>query len=300
MSTSEGPAAAVRAQARVAEAARGRPSLPHEPLIRIRPEQKWLGVRPREVWAYRELLYLLMWRDLKARYKQTALGAAWVVLQPVLSTLIFTVFMGTFIRVPSDGVPYPVFAYAGLLPWAFLSNSVLSGSHSIVASAHVINKVYFPRLLIPVSMVGVRLIDFVIASAVLIVLMAYYGIALTPGILLAPLLIAEVAALAVSLSILTSAVNARYRDTGTALPVLLQLWMFASPVIYPSTVVPARWRWAYDLNPLAGIIEGLRACLFGRPLDWRAVALSAALTLALLLCSVYVFRRMEEDFADMV
>jgi len=247
------------------------------------------------------LLYFLIWRDLKARYKQTILGVSWVVLQPVLMTLVFTIFLGKLISVNTAPVPYPVFAYAGLLPWIFFSNAVASGSYSLVANSYMITKVFFPRLLIPAAAVGVRLVDFLVGSLVLIVLMLYYGLGFSwPKLLILPLLVLQLTLLAFALSALLSALNVKYRDTGTALPVLLQLWMFVSPIVYPATYVPRRWMWIYQANPLAGIVHGFRASLFGLPFSPRSQIVSVVVTILVLAGSTVVFRRMEDDFADVV
>ena len=271
--------------------------LPPEPLVKIRPHLPFT-LNLHEVWAHRELLHFLVWRDLKVRYKQTVLGVSWVVLQPLLAMIIFTVFLGQVVRVPSDKVPYPVFAYAGLLLWTFFSNAVLSGSYSLVASAHVITKVYFPRMLIPVSAILVRLIDFVIAFVFLIPLVIYYRVPVGRGLLLIPLLVVQLTALATAFGILFSALYVRYRDVSTVLPVLLQFWMFASPIVYPSSLLSPGWRRVYALNPLVGIVEGFRAAIFGGEFDWPGLLVSALITLALLVYSVYVFQSMEEEFAD--
>lgn len=272
-------------------------ALPEEPLVKIRPHRPFT-LNLREVWAHRELLRFLVWRDLKVRYKQTLLGVSWVVLQPLLAMVIFTVFLGRIVGVPSDNVPYPAFAYTGLLLWTFFANAVLSGSYSLVASAHVITKVYFPRMLIPVSAILVRLIDFIIAFVFLVALIIYYRVPVGRGLLLIPLLVVQLTALATAFGILFSALYVRYRDVSTVLPVLLQLWMFASPIIYPSSLLAPQWRRVYALNPLTGIVEGFRASVFGGEFDWSGIIISALITLAMLIYSVYVFQSMEEEFAD--
>lgn len=274
--------------------------LPDEPLIKIRGQRSWAGINLREIWLHRELLYFLIWRDLKARYKQTVLGISWVILQPLLMTLVFTLFLGRLVRVPTGNTPYPLFLYASLLPWTFFSNAVSSGSYSLVASSQMITKVYFPRLIIPLAAVGVRLSDFLVASVVLIVLMRYYGVPLGWSLFVLPLLVIHLTLLAFALSAWFSALNVKYRDTGTALPVLLQLWMFASPIVYPATLVPQRWRWLYELNPLTGIVEGFRSSLLGLSFNRGSLVVSVIITLALLISSTFVFRRMEDDFADIV
>ncbi len=274
--------------------------LPEEPLIKIRPSRPWSFIDLPDVWAHRELFYFLVWRDLKVRYKQTLLGALWVILQPGLMTLIFMVFLGMIVRVPTPGIPYPLFLYAALLPWTFFSNAVASSSYSLVASAHMITKVYFPRVLVPAAMVTVRLSDFLIAFVILVGLVIYYGIHPSWSVLLLPLLVIHLTLLAIAIGFLLSAVNVKYRDVGTVIPVLLQLWMFASPIVYPSSMVPQRWKMIYDLNPLAGIIENFRASLFGLPVNWISMLISGGITLALLFYSAHVFRQMEDQFADVI
>jgi lipopolysaccharide transport system permease protein len=274
--------------------------LPERPLIKIRVSKRWAPIELREIWAHRELLYLLVWRDLKVRYKQTVLGATWVILQPLLMTLVFAVFLGKIARVSSGGVPYVLFLYSGLVPWTFFSNAVSSSSHSLIASAHMITKVYFPRSIVPAAAVLVRLSDFIIASFILIILMLYYRQPLHWAFLLAPLLILNLTLLASALGMWFSALNVKYRDIGTALPVVLQLWMFASPIVYPSSLVPQHWKWVYDLNPLTGIIEGFRASLLGQDLNMSSLVASGVITLALLVNSMYAFRRLEDELADIV
>lgn len=254
----------------------------------------------REIWAHRELLYFLVWRDLKARYKQTSLGISWVILQPLLMTIVFAVVLGKFVRVPTGAVPYALFLVAGLLPWIFFSNAVSSGSYSLIVNSHMITKVYFPRLIIPIAAVGVRLADFLIASLVLVALMPVFGWPLSWRLLLLPLLVLHLALLALGLSAWLSALNVRYRDAGTALPVLLQLWMFASPIVYPATLVPERWKLIYELNPLAGIVGGFRSAVLGLNFELGSLAASLLITLIVLVSSTFVFKRLEDDFADII
>jgi len=275
-------------------------SLPEEPLIKIRPRRPWSLIDFRDVWSHRELFALLVWRDLKGRYKQTILGAMWVILQPLLMTLVFTIFLGKLVRVQTGATPYPLFLYAGLLPWTFFSNAVSSGSYSLLASSQMITKVYLPRLIIPAAAVTVRLSDFLVASVVLIIFMRYYGIHLGWQILLLPAMVLELTLLALALSALLSALNVKFRDTGTALPVMLQVWMFASPIIYPASLIPERWRWTLLFNPLAGIVEGHRAALLGRAFDRTLVVSSIVVTFVALAAATIVFRRMEKSFADVI
>lgn len=277
-----------------------RPLLPDEPLIVIEPSNAWVAVNLRDLWEYRELIYFLIWRDLKVRYKQTALGVAWVVMQPLLSTLIFTVFLGVLARVPSDGLPYPLLAYAGLLPWTFFSSSVIGSSGSLVGNAHLITKIYFPRMIIPIAAIGARLVDFGIGFIVLAGLMIYYRVPLTLNALMLPLMVVLILLFSLALGLWTSSLNVKYRDIGIALPVLIQLWMFVSPIVYPMSLVPEKWQWLYSLNPMVGIIEGFRSSLFNREFNWPILTTSTVVTAILLIYSAYAFKRTEKSFADLV
>jgi homopolymeric O-antigen transport system permease protein len=274
--------------------------LPDQPLISIRPSRTWVALNLRDLWAYRELLFFLTWRDVQVRYKQTVLGVAWAIIQPLATMLIFTLFFGKLAGMPSEDIPYPLFAYAGLLPWTFFSNAVTSSGNSLVGSSNLITKVYFPRMIIPGAAVGAGLVDFAIAFALLAGLMAYYHVVVTWSILMLPVLVALTTLLALGVGMWMSALNVKYRDIRYALPFLIQLWMFASPIIYPASIVPERWRWVLALNPLTGIIVGIRSALFGRPFDWTALSMAAILTVAILTYAAYDFRRMEKTFADVV
>jgi len=276
------------------------PTLPNEPVAIIEPSRAWNALNLRDLWHYRELLYFLVWRDIKVRYKQTAVGVAWVVIQPVFSALIFTIFLGKLARVPSDQIPYVLFVYPSLAFWTFFSAAVTQGGSSIVGSAHLITKVYFPRLIIPTAAVIARLLDLGIAFMIMLVLLAYYRMPLSPSTLLLPVPLILGILLALGMSMLTSALNVKYRDVSVALPVLVQLWMFASPVVYPSSLVPEKYRTLYELNPLVGILENLRAALFGGSFYWRSLAISAIFTLALVIYAAFAFRRVERSFADIV
>src|SRR5437660_11065117 len=274
---------------------------PEPQRVRIRPSRGWVALNLKDLWVYRELLYFLTWRDIKVRYKQTILGATWAIIQPLFTMLLFTLFFGKLAHIPSDGVPYPIFAYAGLLPWMFFSNAVTSSGNSLVGSSNLITKVYFPRMIIPSAAVGAGLVDFAIAFVILIALMIYYRVSLNWNLLAVPLLLALTTLLALGIGMWTSALNVKYRDIRYALPFLIQLWMFASPVIYPASMMPQKWRWVLWLNPLTGIIEGFRSSLFGaNKFDWSALGLSTAITFAMLVYSAYNFRRMERVFADIV
>lgn len=278
-------------------------TLPEQPLVTIEPGRGFGGAWLREIWAYRELLFFLAWRDVKVRYKQTALGVLWVVMQPLLMTLIFSLFLGKLARVPSDGLPYPVVVFAGLLPWTFFSNAVIQGVTSIVGNTNLITKVYFPRLIIPASVVAGRLIDFGVAFIILCGLMAYYRVALTWSLAMIPVLVVITSVLALGVVTFVAALNVRYRDIGVVLPVLIQLWMFASPVLYPARLVRDAWPRAYrlyELNPIVGVVEGFRSALFGRSFDWSALSQATVIALLILIVSAYFFRRVERGFADVI
>lgn len=274
-------------------------TLPDKPLATIEPTTSWAALNLRDLWAYRELFFFLTWRDVKVRYKQTLLGAAWAILQPVCQVIIFTLIFGRLAGIPTDGIPYPIFAYAGLLPWLFFSNAVTSSGNSLVGSSHLITKVYFPRMLSPGAAVAAGLVEFGIAFTVLVALMIYYGIGVTTNILMLPALILLATLLATGVGMWMSALNVRYRDVRFALPFIIQLWFFASPIIYPASFLK-NWQFLLILNPMAGIIEGFRSSLFGRPFNWTALLVSAAITLVVLVYSAYSFRRMEKSFADVI
>jgi lipopolysaccharide transport system permease protein len=281
-------------------------SLPDEPLVTIEPKRSWLPVKFGDLWTYRELLYFLTWRDIKIRYKQTVLGIAWVVGQPLLLTLVFSVFLGILARVPTDGVPYPLLILIGLLPWNLFSMGVLTAAYSLVGNSNLITKVYFPRVLVPAASIAGRLVDFAISLAILAAILAYYQVVLhydvTPTWNLAaiPFLIALATLMSFGLGMLISALNVKYRDVGVALPVVIQLWLFISPVLYPSGIVPGRWQRLYALNPLVGIIDGFRTALLGGRFNRFALAVSVGFTIGLLIISAYMFRRFEREFADFV
>jgi len=291
---------ALSEEAILAKATPAAASLPEKPLLTITPSRGWVALNLAEVWAHRELLYFLTWRDIKIRYKQTALGALWAVIQPLFPMLIFTLFLGRLAKMPSDGIPYSIFAYAGLLPWTYFASAVGNSSQSVVGSSNLISRVYFPRMIIPGAAVLAALVDFAIAFVLLGVLMAWHRIPLTPSVLMLLPLIALVTFLALGFGMLLAGLTVKYRDFRFALPFLIQVWMFATPVIYPASLVPEKWRWVLALNPLTGVIEGFRSSLFARPFDWNALAFSAVFTAILLIYSAYSFRRMERVFADLV
>ncbi|MDX6403375.1 MAG: lipopolysaccharide transport system permease protein [Blastocatellia bacterium] len=277
------------------------------PLVVIQPNRSWSAFDARELWAHRELLYFLTLRDLKARYKQTLLGALWVVLQPLLMTLVFTVFLGMLARVrPPSGLPYPVFVYSGLLPWMFISGGILGCSASLIGNANLLTKVYFPRVLLPAANLGTRLLDFAISLVILVGLILiyrvvfHYQVAPTWRLAALPFVLALMTLFTLSVGTFVSSLNVKYRDVGVALPVLIQLWMFTSPIVYPPSYVPEKWRTLYSLNPIVGLIEGFRAALLGTELPILAITFSASFTIIALVCAAYVFRRTEKGFADVI
>jgi lipopolysaccharide transport system permease protein len=274
--------------------------IPDKPLVTIEPSRSWAGLDFPNLWSHRELLYFLIWRDIKVRYKQTVLGAAWAVIQPLVTMIIFTYFFGKLARVPTEGVPYPIFFYTGLLIWAFFSNGVVNGANSLVGNTNLIRKVYFPRLIIPSAAVLAGLLDFGIASTLLIGMLIYYGFELTWGYLMLPVLVGLATLLALGCGIWLSALNVKYRDVRYALAFVIQVWMFVSPIIYPSSLVPEEWRWAMVLNPVTGIVEGLRASLFGHPLNWGSLGYAAGFAIVLLVYASYAFRRVESRFAEFI
>jgi lipopolysaccharide transport system permease protein len=274
-------------------ASRGRHTL-------IQSEESGVQLDLGELWYYRELLYFLTLRDIKVRYKQTVMGLAWVIIQPLTTMLIFTLVFNRFVRFDAGALPYPLFALSGLLLWLFFANAVTNSTHSLVINTNLITKVYFPRMFIPAASVGAGLIDLAVAFLLLIVLCFYYRVPLTLNLLLLPLFVLLMALLALGVGLLSAAVTVKYRDLRHALPFIIQLWMFASPVIYPTSIVPERWHWLVTINPIAGIIEGFRTCLTGGSFAWPQVSIAAAITATLLVCSAYIFRHFEQTFADVV
>jgi homopolymeric O-antigen transport system permease protein len=275
--------------------------LPSRPTVIIEPGQGLFRLDLRELWEYRELLYVLVGRDIRVRYKQTAIGAAWAILQPVITMLIFVVIFGKFAKFPSDGLPYPVFTYAAILPWLFFSQALSNASQSLVGDANLLKKVYFPRLLIPLAAVIRPAVDFAISFVVLLGMMVWYGIGVTWAVLAVPffLLLALLTALAVGLWLAT--INVRYRDVGHTIPFLMQIWMFASPVVYSLSLIPEKWRLIYSLNPMVGVIEGFRWALLGSARPQIAMMVVSIFVVLLILAGGLVyFRRMERTFADVV
>jgi lipopolysaccharide transport system permease protein len=267
----------------------------------IVPAVGWRISELREVWAYRELLYFLAWKDLKLRYKQTVLGAGWALLQPLATTVVFAVFFGRLGGLPSDGIPYPLFAFAGLLPWTLFAQAVTQSSQSLVAHQDLVTKVYFPRLLVVLAPLGVALVDFAVAFVVLVAMMLWYGLAPSPALIALPAVLALGVLTAATVGVWLAAANVRYRDVRYVLPFVINLWLFASPVAYPASLVPERWRWLYGLNPMTGVIEGFRWTLLGVSAPpWDVVSASSAMTLLLLVGGLACFRHLERTFADVV
>ena len=274
--------------------------LPDQPLVVIQPSNQWNLLNLGEIWAYRELLFFLTWRDVKVRYKQTVLGAAWAILQPLFMMIIFTIFFGRLAGVESAGVPYPVFALAGLVPWTFFSNTITASGNSLVGSSHLITKVYFPRLIVPAAAMMAGLVDFVLAFILLVGLMIYYRVAVTAQVIFLPVLILLTALFGLGVGTWMSALNVKYRDVRFALPFAIQLWLFVSSVIMPSSAVSPKWRWILMFNPMSGIIEGYRSALFGLPFDWPALGIATVMTIVMLFYSVYSFGKAERTFADII
>jgi lipopolysaccharide transport system permease protein len=273
----------------------------HGARLRIQPSRGWGSLNLGELWAHRELVYFLTWRDVKVRYKQTALGAIWAILQPVLTMAVFALFFGRLARVPSDGIPYPLFAFTALVPWMFFSNGLTQASNSLVHNANLLTKVYFPRLAIPISTVAAGSLDFVLSFVVLLVLVTYYGISPTAKIVWLPLfaLLALITSLGVGLW--AAAINVQFRDVRYTIPFLTQFWMFATPIAYPSSLLPEPWRTVFGINPMVGVVEGFRWSLVGaQTAPGPIIALSSLVAVTLLVSGAYYFRRMERTFADIV
>jgi lipopolysaccharide transport system permease protein len=274
--------------------------MPEQPVVMNDADAVLASFRLRDLWAYRELLIFLTWRDIKVRYKQTVMGAMWAIIQPLAIVLIFAVFFGLLVGVSTEGMPFIVFYYCGLLPWTFFANAVTQSSMSLVNNANLITKVYFPRAIVPAAAVCAGVVDLLIASVILIGLTTYYKMGLTPAALMLPALIGLTVLLALGLGMWLAALTVKYRDVRHALPFVLQIWMFITPIIYPLEVVPEKWRWLMFLNPMTGIVEGLRAALTGRGFDWHALSFSALVTLAILFAAAYAFQRIERSFADLI
>jgi len=267
----------------------------------VRKANSGISLPLRELYEYHELIYFLIWRDIKVRYKQTALGVVWVILQPFLTMVVFTLIFGRFAKVPSEGVPYPIFSFAALLPWQLFVNALSNSSNSLINNTNLITKVYFPRLILPLSSVIGGLVDFFLAFLVLIGMMFYYGITPTSAVLTLPLFILLALATSFAVSLWLSALNVMYRDVRYTIPFLTQFWLFLTPIAYPSSLVPEKWHLIYGLNPMAGVVEGFRWALIGTSsIDWYVIGASVTIVVALLLVGLFYFRRMEKTFADII
>ncbi len=267
----------------------------------IELKKGWINFNLKEIWKYRELFYFLTKRDIKVRYKQSVLGGLWAIIQPVFTMIIFTLFFGRLAKMPSDGIPYPIFVYAGLLPWTYFANALTASGNSLVSSANLITKVYFPRLIIPASASLAGLLDFFIAMVVLGGLMVYYQFLPGLGLLLVPLLVLLTFLCAVGVGLWLSALNVQFRDIRYVIPFMIQLWMFVSPVIYPVSMVEGKYQWLLALNPMGGVIKAYRASLLSHiPIDWSLLGISAAIIVLLFLSGLYYFRKIEKTFADVV
>lgn len=276
------------------------PYFEHQHITVIVPTHGWRMLNWSELWAYRELLWVLTMRDIRVRYKQTVLGASWAIIRPVLTMLIFSVVFGEFAKVPSDGYPYPIFVYAGLLPWTYFSSAIAASGQSLVGSTHLVSKVYFPRLIIPLTSVGAGILDLLISTVVLLLLMIWYGTPWSWTLLGVPFLIVATAFAALGVGTLLSALTVAYRDFTHITPFLVQIWMYVSPVIYPVSLIPEKWRLAMYLNPVTGIVEGFRFAFLGGRLDLAGTAISALVSIALFAIGLAYFEKVERRFADII
>ena len=270
------------------------------PIVRIRPLQGWVPIDFQALWSYRELLYFLTWREIKVRYKQTVLGFLWAIIQPLMMMIVFTLFFGTLAKVPSEGIPYPLFNYAALLPWTLFAEGITRSSLSMVRDVNLVQKIYFPRLVMPVAGILSPLVDFCIAFTILIGMMFYYGYAPTVNLLWLPAFILLALLTSLGVGLWLSAINVKYRDVRYAIPFLVQLWLFASPVVYASSLLPERFQALYGLNPMAGVIEGFRWALLGTEPPSSLIAVSVAIVVVVLFSGAFYFRRMEKTFADVI
>jgi lipopolysaccharide transport system permease protein len=271
------------------------------PTVLIQPRKGLFQLDLKAVWKYRELLYFLVWRDVLVRYKQTAIGASWAILQPLITMAIFTLIFNNMVKVPSDGHPYPVFAFAALLPWNYFSQALQRSGGSLVGSSNLITKIYFPRLLIPLAASASPVVDLFFSFLLLLALMLWYGIVPTPALLALPLFVAMSLLSALAVGLWLTTLHVKYRDVGHIIPFLIQIWMYASPVAYPVSIVPEKWRLLYSLNPMAGVIEGFRWSILGTPRpDWPVMAVSLLVVLVLLASGLVYFKRMEQTFADII
>jgi lipopolysaccharide transport system permease protein len=272
----------------------------HQHVTVIEPHRGWRMLDWRELWAYRELLWVLTARDIKVRYKQSVLGAAWAVIRPFTTMVIFSVVFGRLAGIPSEGYPYPVFVYAALLPWTFFSTAIATSGQSLVGSAHLINKVYFPRLIIPLASAGAAMVDLLVSTGILLLMMAWYGVGWSWNLLAAPLLLLAVVFAALGVGTLLSALTVSYRDFNHITPFLIQVWMYITPVVFPVSLVPAKWQWLLYVNPMTGLVEGFRSAFLAKPFDVTGLAVSFAVAVAFFVAGVAYFERVERRFADII
>lgn len=267
----------------------------------IEPPGRWISLNLREVWRYRDLLSMLVWRDFSSRYRQSLLGVGWAIVRPVFSVVVFTVIFGTVAKLPSDGIPYPLFSFAAMMPWLYFSQALASATNSLVGGSALVTKVYFPRLILPFSSVISGLVDFAIQLALLLPLMYWYGVAPTWTILLVPLFVLQCMIVAMAAGLWLTALNVKYRDFGHLVPFVTQIWMYLSPIVYSSSLIPERWRPVYSLNPLVGVIDGFRWAMLGQGQpDWTMLAVSFSVVMAMFISGLYYFRRVEQTFADII
>jgi lipopolysaccharide transport system permease protein len=272
----------------------------HQHVTVIEPVKGWRMLDWRELWAYRELLWVLTARDIKVRYKQTVLGAGWAILRPFVTMVIFSVVFGQLAKMPSDGFPYPVFVYAALLPWTFFAAAIGTSGGSLVGSSHLVSKVYFPRLIIPLSSVGAGLVDLLISTGILLLMLLWYGVGWSWNLLAAPLLLMAVIFIALGVGTLLSALTVAYRDFTHLTPFMVQVWMYITPVIFPVSLVPERWQWLLYLNPMTGLVEGFRSAFLGKPFDLTGLGISFAIAIAIFIAGVAYFEKVERRFADII
>jgi len=269
--------------------------------MRIAPSRGWVPLRLGELWEYRELLYFLIWRDIKVRYKQTVLGAAWAIIQPLFTMVVFSLFFGQLGKMPSDGVPYPIFSFAALVPWTFFANGLSQSSNSLIGSSNLITKVYFPRLVVPLAAVLSGIVDFAVSFVVLLGMMFFFGIVPTLNFLWLPLLLLLAFITSLGIGLWFSALNVEFRDVRYLVTFVTQLWLFATPIAYPSSMLPQPWRTLYGLNPMTGVVEGFRWALLGtNSAPGPLIAVSSVVAVVILITGAFYFRRMERTFADFV
>jgi lipopolysaccharide transport system permease protein len=271
-------------------------------LVTIKPVKGWVPLNLKDLWHYRELIYFLTWRDLKVRYKQSVLGVLWAILKPFMNMVIFAIIFGTLAKVPSDGIPYPIFSYTGLLPWGFFAASLEVSARSMLQSGNMVSKIYFPRIIVPLSSVVANLVDFLIASVILVGMMFYYHVTPTINILWLPLFLLLAMITAIGVGLWFSALLVMYRDVNYMLPFITEIWKYISPVVYSVTLIPEKWQWLYSINPMSGVIFGFRWALLGKPesIDLVSIAISSTIALFVFISGLYFFRRMERVFADMI